>query len=74
MTHVAIKGHARAVAHLRGEADIQRALDNVIAIETLGRLIKQSVEARTTIDGRVDYRDVAADVLAVVAANQKGGR
>lgn len=53
-------------------AKMDAVLDDVHAVETLAQLIKERVEVHATTDGRVDYRDVAADILAVLRANQKG--
>lgn len=51
--------------------DIARILDEETAIDTLAQLLVQTIEAQKTIDGRIDMRAVAADVLAKLVQHQK---
>lgn len=78
---ISLNGVARPTPALRrrlgilyGERAVQKmdqVLDDAEAVEALARLLKERVEARATADGRVDYRDVAADVIAAMRGNQK---
>jgi hypothetical protein len=63
----------RRLGALYGERAVQKmdnVLDDVEAIDSLALAIRKSCELRATKDGRVDYRDVAADIIAEMRAHQ----
>lgn len=50
---------------------LQDAIDGVEAIESLARLITESMHAVQTTDGRIDIREVAARVLGEMKRHPK---
>ena len=76
-----LSGHARPSESLRRQLGIihgpkavvrmDELLNDAQAIESLAKLLKVSFEKSVKKDGRVDWRDVSALVLAEMKANQR---
>ena len=66
-----VKRAATILHGSQGVARIGQIMDDEVAVNALAQLIEQAIVARQTKDGRIDWRDVAAHVLAVMRRHPK---
>lgn len=58
--------------HGRGVAKrLSQIMDDTVAVDALARLLTEAIEKKTTKDGRIDMRDVAAHVLSEMKGNPR---